>query len=130
VQFELKLFSKIKKALELKDIDFAVRSDSMRPLINPGDIVKVHKIESALKRFDIVVFKGQKQLLVHYIWRIIPQRQSTIFITRGINNNHPDYPTKQEDFLGIVLNYNISTFLKFYIVLNLWIKRKFFILKE
>ena len=128
-ELEFKIFSELQKAIKSTDLEFNVRSDSMKPLLKVGDVIKVTELESDPNRFDIIVFKGQnKALFVHYVWRILINHKDNkpYYLTRGINNKERDFPVNREDILGVVNNYKITEIGKYCLVLKLWLRRKLF----
>lgn len=80
---------------------YTVLSGSMKPKINPGDIVVVtNKANNKLKKDDIITFKEENDVITH---RIIDIKDNG-YITKGDNNNSIDsfivYP---ENVIGKVL---------------------------
>ena len=66
---------------------FAVKGDSMRPTIEPGDLLIIHK-EKDYKEGDIITFvNDQKQIVTHRIKEITPEKE---YITQGDNNKFED----------------------------------------
>ena len=66
---------------------FAVKGDSMRPTIEPGDLLIIHK-EDSYKDGDIITFvNDQKQIVTH---RIVDVTLDGDFVTQGDNNKFED----------------------------------------
>ena len=66
---------------------FAVTGDSMRPTIEAGDLLFIHK-ENSYSEGDIVTYvNDQKQIVTH---RIVGTDEEGLFITQGDNNKFED----------------------------------------
>jgi signal peptidase I len=102
-----------------RKINVKIITDSMSPLICPGDIITIYPINrSKLKRYDIIVFSEQTHYTCHFIWsksQLIPNA----YITKSLK--HPeniDFTVKAEDIIGIT-HYKISYWQKIKIILFL-----------
>lgn len=120
-------FIKLKKRLQkLSQLDFNICSGSMAPLIMVGDQISVKPIEQDLSPFDIIVFWNGEQLIAHFVWhknRIKVFKKESV-ITRSLQNPYEnDLPINEENILGYVTNFEISTFTKISIFLKCIIKR-------
>jgi len=68
---------------------------SMEPLIKPGDVILVDKIQKSedidqLKTGDIIQFKMDDILVSHRIINIVEDEYGKRYMTKGDNNNSPD----------------------------------------
>jgi signal peptidase len=71
---------------------------SMQPLISPGDIVIVHKIEGRqAKTGDIVMFPHNDMKVTHRIVAVNNEEGQTTFTTKGDANPSPDSETVLAD---------------------------------
>lgn len=80
---------------------YTVLSGSMKPKINPGDIVVVtNKVKDNLDKDDIITFKEDKNVITH---RIVDINENG-YITKGDNNNSIDSViVSSADVIGKVL---------------------------
>lgn len=53
-----------------KQLRVKIISPSMEPLIRVDQKLTVHKVETQLKPFDIIIFFQKDRLICHYIWHI------------------------------------------------------------
>lgn len=72
-----------------------IATGSMQPLINPGDVVLVDKIQDVkeletLKAGDIIQFKRDEILINHRISEVIKKDGVVTYRTKGDNNNAED----------------------------------------
>jgi len=99
------------------NIAYKVVSDSMSPIIKVGDELSVLPLNNNIKRFDILLFKRNSTLVVHYVWK----NQITFnksFITRSLKNIYLDEePVELEQIIGSVQNFKINSWLKFKVIL-------------
>ena len=66
---------------------FAVNGDSMRPAIEPGDLLIIHK-EKTYEEGDIITFVNDRnQIVTHRIIEITPEKE---YRTQGDNNKFED----------------------------------------
>lgn len=92
-----------------KYMPIAVMSNSMKPIINRGDIVVVDKINESdktkLKVDDVIEYELDGSIIIHRIGQIIKSDNGEIkFITKGDNNNAPDFrPVTLKQVRGKVL---------------------------
>ena len=69
---------------------FAVKGDSMRPTIESGDLLIIHK-EKDYKVGDIITFANdKKEIVTHRIMEITPEKE---YLTKGDNNLFEDENT-------------------------------------
>jgi signal peptidase I len=118
----------LKKILLVKKVcQCRVITDSMIPIINVGDVIKVVPVENraTLRRFDIVVYWDGEKLISHYIWhqnRIL-KHQEEIYTTRSLKEySVNDVPIKISDILGFVENFQIPFWTKTKIILYNYLK--------
>ena len=80
---------------------FAVKGDSMRPTIEPGDLLIIHK-EKTYEEGDIITFvNDQKQIVTHRIIEITPEKE---YKTQGDNNKFEDgEPISDQNVFGKVV---------------------------
>lgn len=96
--------------LAIKKLPFykgKIVSGSMVPVIKIGETITIEVAAQDLKRFDIIVFFYQDELVCHYLWnwnRIIPK---PLFQTRNMQGQK-DYPVSWDDFLGKVVSHRLS----------------------
>lgn len=104
-EFDFQLLKKkLKKELSL---EMNIVSDSMSPLINVGDKIKIETIDK-IELFDIIVFKEFERITCHYIIQTSPQ-----ILTASLKNMHTiDYPIEKDNILGIVINYKMNLYFK------------------
>jgi signal peptidase len=78
--------------LALGDRSLVVRSGSMHPTIDTGDIVAVHPIAPTVARVgDIVTFKSHGKLTSHRVRSIEPHGPSLSFLTQGDANTGQEH---------------------------------------
>ena len=84
-----------------------VKSDSMKPTFNKGDLIIVHKVDDLydLKVDDVITFytfvDGQRIINTHRIVKIEDKDNTRSFITRGDNNPVDDeIPVEATDIIG------------------------------
>ncbi len=70
-----------------------VEGYSMFPLLREGDLVFAYKPDpNDLHVGDIVIYRGvDGRLVIHRIVKIVRMDDRTYYVTRGDNNNAPDY---------------------------------------
>ena len=88
----------------------AVASDSMRPIFKRGDAVVYEKIEDAkdIDEGTVIAFYNDGILVTHRIIDKSVLNGTSVYKTKGDNNNAPDnYFVKADDIVGIV-KYKIS----------------------
>lgn len=96
-------------------VNVKVISGSMEPIINIDDEVTVVASEDNLERFDIVVYKSERELVCHYVWhinRFVRQGDNNLVLTRGIRSRRDDYPIHRRDILGRVSSHKLSLWWK------------------
>ncbi|MBH48245.1 MAG: hypothetical protein CME71_08760 [Halobacteriovorax sp.] len=90
-------------------------SKSMSPIIEKGDQIEVKPITEALQRFDIILFKGERELICHYVWhvnQVMNQGDQDLVTTRGIPSRRDDYPVHRKDILGVVVSHRLNLWWK------------------
>ena len=88
-------------------LKFRVVSDSMSPLIKIHDELSVLKKDN-YSTFDIILFKRNDKLIVHYVWRNQLAHNNTV-ITRSLKNIFVDEePVSLDEILGLVINFKIG----------------------
>ncbi|MBT3583767.1 MAG: S26 family signal peptidase [Halobacteriovoraceae bacterium] len=109
-------FFEYKKVLKAKGkMSFKVLTDSMTPLILPGENIEVVPCDE-FKKFDVVIFWDGEKLVSHYIWHknLLQQRnKNSLYTTRSlISPNLDDLPVSEMHILGLVTDRKISLFQK------------------
>ena len=76
---------------------YIIVSPSMKPAINPGDLIFVRKVDvDKIKEGDIITFKNEDMVSTH---RVVKVDKNTI-TTKGDSNNTEDYPTDKKEIIG------------------------------
>ena len=76
---------------------YIIVSPSMKPAINPGDLIFVRKVDvDKIKEGDIITFKNEDMVATH---RAIKIDKNTI-TTKGDSNNVEDYPIDKKEVIG------------------------------
>jgi hypothetical protein len=103
----------IKKILNTKGIlDIQIVTDSMAPIVRVGGKYQIRRIEKNLKKFDIIVFRREKKLIAHYVWRVNNLKEKTI-TTRSLKvPNLDELPIQEADIVGILDNVEIGLLTK------------------
>lgn len=86
-----------------------VITDSMEPVIHPGDEITVSVGEKNLKRFDIIVFYQDEKLTCHYLWQKNKIIHPILLQTRNMKKEN-DLPVPESDYLGKVTSHRLSFF--------------------
>ena len=87
----------------------AIMTGSMKPMIQPGDVVIIDKIESleemkALKVGDVIQFERNDLMINHRIIEITEVDGQTLYQTKGDNNNVADTPlVEMKDIRGRII---------------------------
>lgn len=119
-------FTKLKKRLHSSGkMSLEVVSGSMLPLIPVGSSIDIRPIIDELKPFDIVVFWDGDKLISHYIWKksAFKTQGKDVWLTRSLQNpENNDLPVEEDRILGIIINFNLSGFQKFFVMLKAWKK--------
>jgi len=110
------IFNKTKEELETKGI-IAVKiiTGSMEPVIKVNQTVIISKLTKPIERFDIIVFKGERELICHYVRHVnrhLTEAENNIIQTRGLHNKQDDYPIHQDQVLGIVISHRLNLWRK------------------
>lgn len=94
----------------MANLKYKVVSDSMTPLIPIGADLELEKISSLsdLKRFDIVVFVQNNQLMCHFIWHINDHFDKGVVVTRALKDNKEDAPFHYKSIVGKVKNFRMN----------------------
>ncbi len=95
-------------------LKYRVISDSMTPLIPVGAEVCIRKLKEheELRRFDIILFKQGNRLVCHYYWHENKVFDKGLVNTRCIKNKKEDHPFPKNQIIGVVTNFQISSWLK------------------
>lgn len=79
----------------------AIVSNSMSPVFNRGDVVILRKVNNEslnkLKKYDIIIFSIDKQLVAHRIINIKMEKGKLYFKTKGDANISPDLKWVSEE---------------------------------
>ena len=76
---------------------YIIVSPSMKPAINPGDLIFVRKVDvDEIKEGDIITFNNEDIVATH---RVVKVDKNTI-TTKGDSNNTEDYPTDKKEIIG------------------------------
>ncbi len=114
-------FKKIREQLNSKGLlPIKIISGSMEPVIKVNDKVVIKKIDQPLKRFDIIVYKSERELVCHLVKHInqfMTEGENNLIQTRGLNSHHDDIPVHLDDVLGLVVSHKINVWRK---LLLLW----------
>jgi signal peptidase len=76
-----------------------VLTGSMKPAINPGDIILVSPLHSKPKVGDVVAYVLEGHIVLHRVVRVYPN--GTI-VTKGDANTAPDKPVKLSNVKGVL----------------------------
>lgn len=93
-----------------------VISDSMEPIIKIGQDVVIDVGNKDIKRFDIIVFYFEGKLICHYLWQMNKIVKPILLQTRNLSGKL-DYPVSMDDYLGKVMNFKLSAWRKFRILI-------------
>lgn len=113
----LKFFVKVKNIEILGYSFFIVKTGSMEPNINAGELIIV-KNKNEYKKGEIITYKENDVYITH---RIIDKNGNT-YITKGDSNNEKDSEIRYEDILGKVIFHSeflgkiITDYLSFIII--------------
>lgn len=70
-------------------------SNSMLPTYSRGDVIVYEKMSSddliKLEKDSIIVYRVENQLVAHRVVNVIQENGTTMFQTKGDNNNSPDF---------------------------------------
>lgn len=70
---------------------YIIKTDSMEPTINAGDVVIVKKVkEKIFQSGDVITFFQNGEVITHRIIKIDNSEEKTKYITKGDNNNIED----------------------------------------
>jgi signal peptidase I len=86
-------------------------SDSMIPVIKPGDVITVTVGEKNLRRFDIIVFYHDESLTCHVLWQRNQVIKPILMRTKNMKNEM-DLPVSENDYLGKVTSHQLNLFQK------------------
>jgi signal peptidase len=77
--------------LALADHSYVVRSDSMSPAIQAGDVIIVEDVSAdAIDVDDVITFRHGDQLATHRVVEVVERDGSVQFRTKGDANEEPD----------------------------------------
>ncbi|WBW98275.1 signal peptidase I [Oceanirhabdus sp. W0125-5] len=77
-----------------------VLSGSMRPVLEPGDIIII-KDNTHIDEGDIITFKSNNLIITHRVIEVISKENEVLYKTKGDNNNVEDkILIKQDNILG------------------------------
>jgi signal peptidase I len=107
---------KIQDILSQKIFKGKIISASMAPLIKVGDEVVVEVKARDLKRFDIIIFVQNNQLVCHYIWALNEIMKPRLLQTRSLAGVK-DLPISEEDYIGRVISHRLRWWHIFKIIL-------------
>lgn len=84
---------------------YAIATGSMKPLIHPGDVVLVEKIEPRkLKMGDIIQYKKGNIFVFHRVIDVVKENNETKYKTKGDNNSAADVElVETKDIKGKVI---------------------------
>lgn len=84
-------------------IDIPVRGTSMLPMLRTNDYVTLKKIDSLLKKGDIVFYRrDNQQFVLHRIRRVL---KDNTYIIVGDHQRKVEYGIKDINLIGIVISY-------------------------
>lgn len=110
------LFNQAKQVIESKGmVPIKIMSASMEPVIKVNQNVIVSKLNRPIKRFDIIVFKGERELICHYVRHVnrhLTDGDNNLIQTRGLGNKLNDVPIHQNEVLGIVISHRLNLWRK------------------
>ncbi|MBL4937513.1 signal peptidase I [Clostridium sp. YIM B02515] len=83
-----------------------IATGSMKPLINPGDVVLVKRLKEAdVKTGDIVAYKKDNIYIFHRITKLVDEKNEIKYETKGDNNSIADSELVSIDMIkGKVIN--------------------------
>lgn len=102
------LFEQLKTKSQFKG---KVITDSMVPVIRPGEEITVAVGEKNLSRFDIIVFYQNEKLTCHYLWQKNKIVHPILLQTRNMKKEQ-DHPVPESDYLGKVISHHLTIFQK------------------
>lgn len=106
-----------------------VKGYSMFPILREGDIVFAYKPgPNEIHVGDIIIYRGLSgELIIHRVIKVIINENKYYYVTKGDNNQFPDYPEFQgpgipyERVEGVVLEVDGSVFKIQYLgYLSIW----------
>lgn len=110
------LFDQARQMLEDKGmIPIKIISGSMVPVIKVNQTVVITKLTRPIARFDIIVFKGDRELICHYVRhvnRYVTDGDNDLIQTRGLASKQNDVPIHQDQVLGIVISHRLNLWRK------------------
>lgn len=83
--------------------EMKICGNSMFPLIQDGDLVRITHDCTNIKRGDIIVFQQKGKLIIHRVVSFGSGNIDPTFITKGDNSIHLDPPVDAEDVVGLVI---------------------------
>lgn len=109
-----------KKLTKEKNLELKVATDSMSPLIAPGERIFVKSLPDDLKVFDLIVYWDGEKLLCHFLWNKdnLSFGSDKNIVTRSLKEPKEfDIPVKVDSILGIVTSHKMSFWQKAKILL-------------
>jgi signal peptidase len=77
-----------------------IATGSMKPLINPGDIILIERVNPKdLKVGDIIYFKHNNIFISHRIINTLEEKKIKVYQTKGDNNSAPDSDYVKLEFI-------------------------------
>lgn len=110
---------------------YTIRTDSMEPVLNVGDIIVVEDIDpNDIQVDDIIAFyvdvtnDGEDDVIIHYIDEIIQYDEDTlVFRSRPeVSNLQDRWTIEEHDIIGIYA-YQVENMGKILLFLNSWVGR-------
>jgi hypothetical protein len=100
------MFQEISAALlaEGYSVRFRPGGHSMSPAIRDGEAVTVAPVRaSQVRRGDIILYRAERGLIAHRVWRLKVGTDAPVFITRGDAATSCDAPVSASQVLGRVM---------------------------
>ncbi len=95
------------KVRTLKSFKGIVRSDSMDPFLKVGDEITVEVGTRDIRRFDLIVFWRDNQMMCHCLWSMNKFMVPIFLQSRCIRYFVEEYPIPIEDYLGKVTSHKL-----------------------
>ena len=83
----------------------------MQPSINVGDIVIVDKIDNRKKEYkegEVITYQKDNSLICHRIIKVTKSGETTLYETKGDNNDSPDQLLVEQDKVLGSVKYKIK----------------------
>ena len=112
-KMDMQSFAQLKKKLRSEEnYTFKVVSDSMAPIINVGDEIKVDLSTKEFSVFDIIVFLQNEKLVCHVVLKKQSEFEPGSIITAPYKYSKLDFPVAPDCILGLVSSHKLSLFNK------------------